>query len=93
MLEETADSQVTNDHFKTSLCVGAENGHKEIVKLLLDKGIDVNAQDVDVNDEGVEYSSTHALEAASCRGHEQIVELLLDMGANVDALSTYCFSR
>lgn len=56
-----------------------------IAKLLLDKGVDVNAQDTDVDDEGEEYSSAHALEAASSRGHEQVVVLLLKKGANGNA--------
>jgi ankyrin repeat protein len=47
------------------------------VKLLLDKGADVNAQ-------GGFYGN--ALQAASCRGHKQVVKLLLDKGADVKKL-------
>ncbi|KAF2022452.1 hypothetical protein EK21DRAFT_83342, partial [Setomelanomma holmii] len=43
-----------------------------VVKLLLDKGADVNAQ-------GGEYGK--ALLAASARGDEAVVKLLLDKGA------------
>lgn len=44
-----------------------------MVKLLLDKGADVNAQ-------GGLYGNT--LRAASYRGHEQVVKLLLSKGVN-----------
>ncbi|KAF1954428.1 hypothetical protein CC80DRAFT_567678 [Byssothecium circinans] len=48
-------------------------GLRKIVKLLLDKDADVNAQ-------GGRYGN--ALQAASARGHEAIVKLLLDKDAN-----------
>ena len=47
-----------------------------MVKLLLDKGADVNAQ-------GGRYGN--ALYVASERGYEQVVKLLLDKGADVSA--------
>ena len=46
-----------------------------MVKLLLDKGAEVNAQ-------GGKYGN--ALQAASLGGHEQVVKLLLNKGANID---------
>ncbi|KAI9766598.1 MAG: hypothetical protein M1840_006409 [Geoglossum simile] len=52
------------------------NGHEQVVKLLLDKDVDVNAQ-------GGYYGN--ALQAASDQGHEQIVRLLLDRGADINA--------
>ncbi|EOA81085.1 uncharacterized protein SETTUDRAFT_44889 [Exserohilum turcica Et28A] len=58
-----------------ALTVEAEHGHHRMVKLLLDKGADVNAQ-------GGEYGN--ALHAASVAGHEAIVKLLLNKGANVN---------
>ncbi|KAH7345940.1 hypothetical protein BKA66DRAFT_325499 [Pyrenochaeta sp. MPI-SDFR-AT-0127] len=63
---------------QTPLYLAAQHGHQRMVKLLLDKGADVNAQ-------GGSYGN--ALYAASVKGHEQVVKLLLDKGADVDARS------
>ncbi|KAF1955322.1 ankyrin, partial [Byssothecium circinans] len=52
------------------------SGLRNVVKLLLNKDADVNAQ-------GGEYGN--ALQVASSRGHEQIVKLLLDKDADVNA--------
>ena len=62
---------------QTPLLLAAESGYDAVVKLLLDKGADINAQ-------GGEYGN--ALQAASHRGHERVVKLLLDKGANVNYL-------
>ena len=48
----------------------------KLLKLLLEKGADVNAQ-------GGEYGN--ALQAASYKGHSEIVKLLLEKGADVNA--------
>ncbi|KAF1828432.1 hypothetical protein BDW02DRAFT_512307, partial [Decorospora gaudefroyi] len=47
--------------------------HQRVVKLLLDKGADVNAQ-------GGRYSN--ALQAALSGGYEVVAKLLLDKGAH-----------
>lgn len=51
-------------------------GLSRVVQLLLDTGVDVNA-------EGGDYGN--ALQAASANGHLEIVRILLDRGANVNA--------
>jgi ankyrin repeat protein len=56
--------------------LAAEKGHKEVVKLLLNKGANVNAQ-------GRHFSNS--LYAALYKGYEQVVKLLLNKGANVNA--------
>ncbi|EDU43191.1 ankyrin repeat domain containing protein [Pyrenophora tritici-repentis Pt-1C-BFP] len=62
--------------YRNALQAASERGHTEIVKLLLDKGADVNAQ-------GGLHGN--ALQAASERGHAEVVKLLLDNGADVNA--------
>ncbi|RMZ68355.1 ankyrin [Pyrenophora seminiperda CCB06] len=57
------------------LYLAAEHGHQRMVKLLLNKGADINAK--------AGYD-VHALQAASYRGQEAVVKLLLDNGANVN---------
>jgi ankyrin repeat protein len=51
-------------------------GHEQIVRLLVEKGADANAQ-------GGYYGN--ALQAASSEGHEQVVRLLVEKGADVNA--------
>lgn len=51
-------------------------GQKEIVRLLIEKGADVNAQ-------GGFYGN--ALQAASVRGDELMIRLLIEKGADVNA--------
>lgn len=79
LLRERRNDQAKCD-YGTPLCVAAEMGHEEIVKLLLDKGADVNAQGG--------YNG-NALYAASEEGHEAIVKLLLDKDADVNVQSGY----
>lgn len=75
MLEERADDQGASDWYWL-LCVAAKQGHKRMVKLLLDK-------DAAGDGQGGGYGD--ALQAASYKGHEQIITLLIDRGANVNA--------
>ena len=65
-----------SQHIGTTLDAASLGGHEKIVQLLLDKGVEVNAQ-------GGKYGN--ALQAASLRGHEKIIQLLLDKGAEVNA--------
>jgi ankyrin repeat protein len=65
-----------NSYGDAPLSLAAKQGHCEMVKTLLDKGADVNAQ-------GGDYGN--ALQAASAGGHKQAVKMLLDKGADVNA--------
>jgi ankyrin repeat protein len=77
LLREKANIQATNDNNQAPLLLAVEKGHKQVVKLLLDKGADVNAQ-------GREYGN--ALCVASYGGNAAVVKMLLDKGAYVNAL-------
>jgi hypothetical protein len=63
-------------HERTPLSYAAEQGHLEVVKLLLDEGVDVNKS-------GGFYG--YALHAASAGGNKQVAELLLNKGARLNA--------
>ncbi len=58
------------------LLAASSEDHDKMVKMLLDKGADVNAQ-------GGHFGN--ALQAASYEGHDQVVQMLLDKGADVNA--------
>jgi uncharacterized protein len=55
----------------------AQNGKVEIIKELLESGINVNCRDADSNT---------ALHRAVCNNHYEVVKLLLHNGANVNAV-------
>jgi ankyrin repeat protein len=76
LLENGADADVksTDNESKgtTALMSAAYNGYAEIVMLLIDKGAELNAENM--------YGYT-ALKSASSKGHTVIVELLKKAGA------------
>lgn len=58
----------------TPLHVTATWGHEDLVRLLIDRGADVNAQN---------RAGMTPLHCASMAGHEGVVRILVDRGANV----------
>lgn len=65
---------------RTPLILAAENGQAEVVKLLIDMGVDKEAMDSDDNT---------ALYVAAKNGHENVVKLLLELGANKEGAGDY----
>ena len=59
----------------TALHYAVDEGHKEIIELLLTSGSDVNAKRND---------GSTALHYAALSGRKQIAELIIDKGANVN---------
>ncbi len=75
---ETGSSPNQKDakHNQNIIHIAAEGGHSEIVKILIEKGANVNAKD------NFERTAFHL---ASERGHLEIVQCLLVKGADVNA--------
>lgn len=57
--------------------LASQLGNEKVVHILVDAGVDFNAQ-------GISQSDT-ALHEASRQGHEKIVQIILDAGADVNA--------
>uniref|UniRef100_A0A6C0JX86 Uncharacterized protein n=1 Tax=viral metagenome TaxID=1070528 RepID=A0A6C0JX86_9ZZZZ len=67
----------TNDPDQTPLILAVMNGKLEIVEVLLNKGADSNARDIE---------GQNALMYAAINGHREIVKSLLKPGANINAI-------
>ena len=70
--------QISKNGGRTPLQAAAEGGHKEAVRMLLDKGADVNAAPAAIN-------GITALQAAIQHGDASLVGILLEAGADVNA--------
>merc|ERR1712029_1119195 len=65
---------------KTALLLASENGHVGIIRELLDRGANIDAQN--------KYGLT-ALHVAANKNHLDVVKELLDRGANIEAQDKY----
>ena len=63
----------------STLMWAAEEGHEAVVRLLLDRGADIESRDT-------EYGQS-PLSLAARYGHEAVVRLLLDRGADTESRS------
>ncbi|KAH7154752.1 hypothetical protein DER46DRAFT_578569 [Fusarium sp. MPI-SDFR-AT-0072] len=100
LLGEAAKIQIPSSAFPIALLLAADKGSEDMVKLLLEHGVDVNAsveelyalQEAHVKElfgTALQWAHTEelygtALLGASAGGHEQIVKLLLDNGTDVN---------
>ncbi|XP_044037430.1 caskin-2-like isoform X3 [Siniperca chuatsi] len=78
-LLEGERKEQTDSAFTTPLHLAARNGHKDIIRLLLKAGIDINKT----------TKSGTALHEASLYGKTEVVRLLLDAGVDVNVRNTY----
>ena len=81
LLQRGLNPNYKNSELITSLHYSSQYGRKEITKLLIAKGADVNSK------EGNEDSTP--LHWATDKGHKEIAELLIAKGADVNARNFY----
>jgi ankyrin repeat protein len=62
--------------FKLAISLTAENGHEAVVKLLLEKGAELDSED---------RRGQTPLSLVAEKGHEAVVKLLLEKGAELDS--------
>ncbi|KAL7952220.1 ankyrin repeat-containing domain protein [Trichoderma compactum] len=75
LLQKSVDPSSTGEDGNTALQAASAHGHREIVRLLLGYGADVNAQE----------ANGSALCAAVKNGSVDIVQILVDQGADINA--------
>lgn len=74
-------------HIGNALQAASSKGHEKVVKLLLEKGANINTQG------GVDRN---ALQAACGAGHDNVVKILVEKGADINGqggkygTTTYC---
>ncbi|XP_008276598.1 caskin-2-like isoform X2 [Stegastes partitus] len=79
LLEGEGGNDCLDSPSTTPLHLAARNGHKDIIKLLLKAGIDINRA----------TKAGTSLHEAALYGKTEVVRLLLDAGINVDMRNTY----
>ena len=77
ILEAGFDVNTKTDYGATALCFAAEFGHLDVVQLLIDKKIDVNAKDT--------FYSADALTWAMMKDRDEVILLLIKAGAKGEA--------
>ncbi|KAF3271856.1 hypothetical protein TWF128_000384 [Orbilia oligospora] len=82
MVAEGADIEAKDEEGGTPLLWAALNGHKAVVRLLVDNGADLEAKD------GINERTP--LCWAALNGHDAVVKLLIDEGADLGAKDHFC---
>lgn len=77
--EMRLDVNARGGQYGTPLCAASAFGNEAAVRLLLEKGADINAQ------AGYMGEPVNALIVAVSSGHERVIRLLLEKGADIDA--------
>ena len=75
LIENLADVNALNKNGYTALMFASLNGHTDIVKLLIEKGANIDA--------GINLENETALMFSSKNGHIDVVKTLLEKGADV----------
>ena len=89
LAQEGINVNLWNNEGETAIILASQNGHIEIVKMLLKAGAHVNVEeDEDAMDVEILNLDHHsALMMASYEGHTEIVKILLDAGAHVNTVA------
>ncbi|MGK7880185.1 MAG: ankyrin repeat domain-containing protein [Crocosphaera sp.] len=75
----TMDDTLKDDDGNVALFEAANQGYTDVIKVLVNSGIDVNLQ----------VSGGYALRYAAFSGHKKTVQQLIDLGANVNLKNDY----
>ena len=84
LIENRYNPNDKNTYSRTPLSYAADRGHDAVVKLLLEKGAELEIKDK-------YYDRTPLLYAAE-KGYEAVVKLLLEKGAELETKDKYCWT-
>jgi ankyrin repeat protein len=87
LLDAGANPNELHGQYGGAFHAAAQNGHLEIVKLILQNGVDVNSLSDPHTFSGDPDCFGTAIQAAAYKGHKELVVFLLDNGANINSSS------
>lgn len=77
---EGVDKNRKDKDGQTPLSYAAENGHETLVRILCEKGVEMDSQDTRCGRSALSWAAVH--------GHEEVVKILLESGVNVECKDT-----